>query len=798
MRLPDRVSPAFIVGLSGVLIFLLTVLAPAGEVGPKATKGCPQFTWEPIGLSGGGMIWMAAISPVDPDLMMVGCDMSGVYITTDGARHWRMIHHEQLRDNLACRPGFHPKDKRVIYASYGNTGLRVSRDTGAHWSTLGPVPGGFRGEIRLDPDYPETILIGGDDGASISHDEGKTWRLCEGPTGPGVSFAFDRSSPRDARVIFAATTRGVWRSDDGGKTWAPKTNGLPHERSFTFVADWYGRSPRTETTELPQPYILSFAGASDPKTGLTMLYCSTPSKSENGEFRGGVYRSRDLGEHWEWAMANGINKDTHVYGDVWTPGPVPEYRWVLAADAKPLTVYTMNTGTGLEPPHHTTAFRSDDGGDNWRPTLYLDPRFPEFNLSPPDYGTATEHRAMLAWPFAAAIANSDPERVLYAEGAIWVTRNGGRTWEPGHTALAPGQKAEPGAAWVCNGLMLTGAWHYYTDPFQPKRHYIAYTDIGIATSDDAAETWRWWRLEGRAPWINTCYELAFDPEVPGEVWGAFADVHNIPMSASGPDEYKEEVDDSRGPGGVCLSTDSGETWQALKGGLPKAPCTSVVLDPRSPKGRRTLYAAFYGEGVYKSDDDGKTWVRKSRGLGAPENLHACRLILYQDGTLFALVTAKRQGGEYLEGGAGLWRSRDGGESWECITTSVGLLWPKDFSVSPQSSEIIFLGASNAGNQQGGLYRTIDGGKTWQRVSRQGVGHFGAYFDPKRPGWAYATVADWGNSPTLWLTRDNGDTWEAFEEFPFIDPLRVEFDPADPDVIYVTTWGGGVWRGRMID
>ena len=47
---------------------------------------------------------------------------------------------------------------------------------------------------------------------------------------------------------------------------------------------------------------------------------------------------------------------------------------------------------------------------------------------------------------------------------------------------------------------------------------------------------------------------------------------------------------------------------------------------------------------------------------------------------------------------------------------------------------------------------------------------------------------------LWLSRDNGKTWRAFDELPFSNIQRVEFDPADDAVIHVTTFGGSVWRG----
>jgi hypothetical protein len=47
---------------------------------------------------------------------------------------------------------------------------------------------------------------------------------------------------------------------------------------------------------------------------------------------------------------------------------------------------------------------------------------------------------------------------------------------------------------------------------------------------------------------------------------------------------------------------------------------------------------------------------------------------------------------------------------------------------------------------------------------------------------------------LWLSRDNGITWQAFAELPFSNIQRVEFDPANDSVIHVTTFGGSVWHG----
>jgi photosystem II stability/assembly factor-like uncharacterized protein len=730
----------------------------------QAASGAVDYDWQPIGICGGGGMFAPAISPIDPNLMMINCDMSGAYISRDGGKHWQMINHLQLTGNTRCKPGFHPKDINTIYAASGwEGGLKVSHDGGAQWKKIGNLQEGVCGGIAFDPDYPDLMLVGGDNGGFISHDAGNTWEHCAGVTGQGISFFVDRTSPKDARAVFAATQEGVWRSDDGGRMWTKKQTGLP----------W------TET--------LSFAGGADPKTGLVMLYCSVTSKVENGQFAGGVYRSRDRGEHWQSAMGNGINKDTTT-ADEYAEGPIAQYQHLLATNTKPLTVYALNTSTGFHPPHHPTVYRSDDGGENWRATMFADPRFQDYNVQP-DWFTVSTGRTEVTCPYGAAIADSDPNRVMHLNGLCYITADGGHYWYAAHALPVPGEQLKAGCSWQPNGLVVTTTWHHYLDPFQPNRRYIAYTDIGFARSMDAGKTWIWWSQDQWTPWVNTCYEIAFDPDTPGKMWGAFSNLHDIPN-----DNIISGRHGSQAPGGVCLSTNFGENWRALGTGLPVKACTSIVLDPKSPKGSRTLYVSFFDDGVYKSTDDGNTWAKKSAGLGAPENMRVYRLILHKDGTLFALITAKRQGGAYLENGVGLYRSKNGGGSWECITRSVGLLWPKDFAVSPDSSKVIFIGAADARNDQGGLWRTSDGGATWKKVAREGSEHFGAYFHPKRPNWVYMTLTEGAQGPSLWLSTDGGDDWQAIPSFPFDNAQRVEFDPKDPDVIYVTTFGGSVFKG----
>ena len=752
------------------ILLLLVFSANYGQQSACSWTIDGRIAWEPVGLSGGGGMFSPAISPADPNLMMLNCDMSAAYISEDGGRNWRMINHAQLRSDTRCRPGFHPSDSDVIYASSGGW-LRISRDCGRTFSPIGDLRESLYGEIAINPSDPSIMLVGTRNGkCMLSRDAGMKWTPCDGPDGQLIAFHFDRTGGN--RIMFAATDKGIWRSDDGGRTWTESTGGLPSKQ------------------------IQGFAGGSNPADNIIMLYCTVPSKDQNGSFKGGIYSSRDRGDSWQSVMGDGINIETKK-ADQWAYGSIAQYRQILTTDSNPLTVYVLNTSTGFHPPHHETVYRSDEGGKNWRAAYFQDPRFERYNVAP-NYVTASAGQSFKGGdtPFGVAICSTDPDRLILLWSQSYITHDGGDTWFNGDTYPAPGREPKPGCEWACTGLVVTTTWNYYIDPFETNRHYIAYTDIGFARSLDAGKTWIWWDKNSWTPWRNTCYEIAFDPDTPGRMWGAFSDVHDIPN-----DNIISERHGHNRPGGVCISRDFGATWKHEAQGIPPKPVTSIVIDPGSPKDARTLYAGVFMEGVYKSTDDGKTWILKKNGLGHPENMRVYRVVLHKDGTLFAIICAKRSGSgqPLMSEGVGLYRSRDGAETWEQVNASNLFLYPKDFSVHPQNSDIILLGACDPDwqDKSGGLYMTGDGGKAWQRIGRQGRQNFGGYFHPKRNGWIYMTLTEGAPGAGLWLSRDNGKTWEPFDDLPFSNIQRVAFDPSEDDLMYATTFGGSVWRGPVV-
>ena len=176
-------------------------------------------------------------------------------------------------------------------------------------------------------------------------------------------------------------------------------------------------------------------------------------------------------------------------------------------------------------------------------------------------------------------------------------------------------------------------------PSRDRAVYLAAARSGVFRSEDRGKTWSY--AARGCPWANTFYEIAFDPYVPKKMYAACSRRHDIPgWNHVAPNA---EVGASA-KGGVCVSTDQGRTWSVLGAGLPELPCTSIVIDPKSPKGNLTMYTVLFEGGVYKSTDNGQTWVKKSNGLGRPGNMHTYKVKIHpKTGDLYCLVTANRHG-----------------------------------------------------------------------------------------------------------------------------------------------------------
>ena len=594
----------------------------------------------------------------------------------------------------------------------------------------------------------------------VSNDKAKTWQTVAA-TGPWGTDGIARIAALETtpHTLFVGNANALFVSGDAGKTWTKAAPAGGCTALAAVGADVYAAlggklhksadSGKTWTAiSLPtQDAIRAVSGAV--AKDKTSFVCVVVDKA-------GIAASADGGT--TWAVAGGVQGANDVLV------PAGQTKIAYASSGK-------------------NVWRTLDGGRSWQQCFQMGK-----NVKPSFVQTEL-HWGYGISPQGLGVSHADAKTVMVStQGDFYVSHDAGGSWDQQMGTPAGRANTE---GFRSKGLEVTTTWGYYIDPSDPKRHYIAYTDIGFCRSVDAGKTWIS-SVQG-CPWSNTFYEIVFDPFVKGRMYAACSSRHDIP--------HWTHTDANKGQkGGVCVSSDYGRSWQVLGTGLPQLPCRGICIDPKSTPNKLVLYTTLYEGGVYKSEDGGRTWVKKSSGLGNPGNLHALQVRVHpKTGSVFCSITAMREGQRDFRIPGGIWKSTDGGDSWTDITKELKLVWPTGFALDPTDENVIYLTAATApGASQGGLYKTVDGGKTWTRPLKDAdfsvsfVHGMFVTLHPDDPKKVYV-----GSSAGLRYSPDAGTTWQDFKKIPFRNATIPAFDPKDPKTMWVTTFGGGVWKGNYV-
>jgi len=387
-------------------------------------------------------------------------------------------------------------------------------------------------------------------------------------------------------------------------------------------------------------------------------------------------------------------------------------------------------------------------------------------------------------PLELGVAEQDPD-VCYGTdfGRTMITTDGGATWNGAYsTKLASGD-------WVSTGLDVTTNYGYLLDPFDASRRFIPTTDIGLFRSEDKGHSWTRSIVGVPKKWSNTTYWVTFDPAVRGRMWGVMSGTHDLPR----PKMWRNRsVTEYRG--GVCSSVDGGRTWRPSNTGMAETAPTHILLDPSSPVGQRTLWVAAMGRGVYKSSDDGVTWVLKNQGIVQHEPL-AWRLARAGDGTLYVAIARRSEDGSIgARGDGALYKSTDGAESWTPVKLPIEVNGPNGLTIDPHDANRLYLSAwaraTGVHGTGGGIFLSEDGGRSWRNVLDRDQHVYDVTIDPRDASTLYAA----GFESSAWRSNDRGEHWTRIPGFNFKWSHRVIPDPEDPKMIYISTFGGGVWHG----
>jgi hypothetical protein len=222
--------------------------------------------------------------------------------------------------------------------------------------------------------------------------------------------------------------------------------------------------------------------------------------------------------------------------------------------------------------------------------------------------------------------------------------------------------------------------------------------------------------------------------------------------------------------------------------------THILLDRRSPSKARVLCVAGFGRGVFKSSDGGVTRALKNNGLPAKVPF-AWRLSQDREGVLYLVIARRSDDGSLgTDGDGGLYRSKDGAESWQKVDLPQGVNGPNGLAIDPSDTNRLYLAAWRRNDAQpaagGGIFLSTDGGANWRSALSADQHVYDVTIDAGNASLLYAC----GFESSAWRSTDRGESWQRIRGYNFKWGHRVIPDPSSPDWIYVATYGGSLWHG----
>ena len=668
--------------------------------------------WRNLGHSRGGRSVGATGVKGNTLTYYMGITGGGVWKTEDAGQTWRNISDGYFKTGSVGAVAVAESDPNVVYVgmgehaprgvmtSYGD-GVYRSNDAGKTWKHLGLDLTRHIANVVIHPTNPELVYVAAqgalngpskERGIYKSDDGGKTWK--------NVLYVDENSGcsdlnmdPNNPRILYAAMWdhrrlpwavqsggkgSGLYKSTDGGETWFKIQNGLPNE--------------------------LGKMGISVSKANSDKVYALVESDTEKEQ--GGLFVSEDAGENW-----NRVSKDHRLISRAWY------YIEVFADPVEENTVYVLGAA-GL---------KSADGGKTWT------------NLS----GTHGDYHQL--W-----INKSDNQNMLIAnDGGAAVTFNGGKVWSS--------QNNQPTAQF----------YRINVDNLFPYNIYAGQQDntsVKIASRNTSGGN------IGERQWSYSAGGesafLGFDPNNPRYVMGG---------------SYQGTIE--------LLDTQTGEGV-----GVMIHPVQYQALQPKDMKYRFNwnapiLYSkhekgVYYhaGNHLFKTKDMGKSWEVISPDLtthdttkmgisGFPYTNEGAGGENYCTIT-YVMESDKENGVIYTGSDDGLVHvTRDGGKTWMNITPKdLGEAVVNAIEVSPHDPATVYVAAHKykLNDFTPFAYKSNDYGKTWTKIIT-GI-PYGACVrvvreDDKRKGLLYA-----GTETGLYISYDDGASWTNFQRNLPVTPI----------------------------
>ncbi len=705
--------------------------------------------WRNIGPEGNRFSAAAGI-PGDPLTYYVGAASGGVWKTTDGGTNWRPLFDGQIVQSIGSI-AVARSDKNVIWVGTGEgkirshisigQGVYKSTDAGETWTLMGLEKTARIPRIVVHPQDPNTVLA-----CALGN--------AYGPQ----------------------PERGVYRTTDGGVTWA----------RVLFVDENTGCSDIAMDPSNPR---ILFAG-------MWQLEIHTWGRTSGGP-GSGLFMSRDGGTTWTRLKGNGL--PTKPVGKV----------AVAIANSNPKRVYAMiETGDGIpwngEPTESGQLWRSDDGGQQW--SLISRDR----NVM----GRAHYYSRM-------AVATDDEDEAYFLTASFAKSIDGGRTLVTVPRGQAPG--GDHHDMWI--------------DPTNANRMIVVH-DQGLSISQNRGRTWYRQRLTNAQMYhVTTDNMIPYnvfgnkqdEPTYRGPSNGrlqngriARGQWHAVGGGESGwatPDPVDPNIiwstaSGSGMVGGIVVRFEenrrqfrSVEIWPKQSNGPAAGVKYRFVWDSPlqiSPWDHNTIYVG--SQHIHRTRDGGQSWqvispdltLNDRSKMGSSGGLTGDNIGVEYAGVVYSIAeSAKERGLIWAGTNDGLVQvSRDTGATWTNVTANIPNLpvWGSVRSIAPSkydaATAYIAVDFHQMNNRDPFVYKTTDYGKTWKAITnglpRDNLSYAKIIIeDPVRRGLLYL-----GTENGIYLSFDAGEQWQPLQaDLPHAPVSGIVVQEHFNDLV-ISTYGRG--------
>lgn len=339
-------------------------------------------------------------------------------------------------------------------------------------------------------------------------------------------------------------------------------------------------------------------------------------------------------------------------------------------------------------------------------------------------------------------------------GGVWKTINAGTTWDNiSDDFFKVGTIGAVAIAESDHNVIYVGTGE------APIRGVTTSHGDGMWKSTDAGASWKHIGLKKS----GQIAKILIHPDNPDIAWVA------VQGQIWGPNDER----------GVYRTTDGGDSWKQVLKVDAETGATDLVMDPSNS---RVLYAAMWEHGrkpwfiksggtqggIFKSTDGGDNWEKLEGGLPNVIGKIGMAISAAQPNRVYAIVEAESEKG-------GLWRSEDAGASWTLINGHRALhtrAWYYiHMAADPLNPNTIYV-------LNTGLYKSIDAGKTWTMMSTPHGDHHDHWINP-----ADSNNMINGNDGGATVTFDGGETWSSIMNQPTAQFYRVTTDNMVPFRLY---------------